>query len=341
MRPRCCLGSLTHRTKGADWSKLGVDRAQTGGENSPRGVPLRHGLPGRRPASHVKDRFEDCFGVDGSVATEPSCNLHAGYDVHAHGCLLHDDVVGVHRDDDALHVNREAACRSEQLRGPGSLVTAVPDVGLSVSVDHERVAADPDLRARVMLGVEGEDPAWPDDQVIDVRAAVTDWDGMQRPPARIFLRQFRQTCRDPLLSVGTDAPSALVGVNPKRPSQQRLHRSGFSRSQCLLAGLGSWRVGRQVDPGAGDRDRRGRLGLAKACDLGRGRVAGRDCGGTDHLRASRLPGRHGVPQCKFVARGLGVRVARLQVPPADLRLIGSSYIQSVVPEAVPTVYYDV
>src|SRR6059058_2252602 len=117
------------------------------------------------------------------MTTQPPCDLHAGYDVHAGRRLLHDDVGGVHGHDDSLDVNREPACGAEELRGTGSLVAAVPDVGVPVPVDHQRVAADPDLRARVVLGVEGEDPARPDDQMIDVRATVADRDGVQGPPA--------------------------------------------------------------------------------------------------------------------------------------------------------------
>jgi hypothetical protein len=62
----------------------------------------------------------------------------------------------------------EAAGVSQDPGGSLCLVAGVADVGPLDAVDHEGVAADPDLGFRVVLGIRGEDPAGADDDVVDV-----------------------------------------------------------------------------------------------------------------------------------------------------------------------------
>ena len=146
---------------------------------------------------------------------EPPGDLHARGHGHALGLSLDHYVAGVDGHDEAFDVDGEPARVGEDVRGPLGLMAGIADVGMLGAVDHKRAAADPDLRAGVVLGVRSENTAGSDDDVVDVRAAVADWDGVQEPPARVLPGDLRELRGNLLFSVRVDAPGPLVGVDTK------------------------------------------------------------------------------------------------------------------------------
>lgn len=70
--------------------------------------------------------------------------------------------------------------------GAFGFVVGVAQVGHAGAVDHDGAWADPDASVRVVLGVQGEDPGWADDDVIDVGALRTHGQGVQAHPAVVL-----------------------------------------------------------------------------------------------------------------------------------------------------------
>jgi hypothetical protein len=116
----------------------------------------------------------------------------------------------------------------------------VTDVGHLAAIDQKRIAANPDALVRVVLRVNGENPARADDDVINVRTPFAHPDGVKHAPRGTELGQL---FRDGLLAVGTDPPCSLVSVRAHDPSQHMSHSS----LSCSL-GHGSF-------PGRRTRDR--------------------------------------------------------------------------------------
>jgi len=58
----------------------------------------------------------------------------------------------------------------------------------------------------VVFGVDGEDPAWADDDQVDVRAVAAHGDRVDEPPARVAFDESREFLGDEAFSDGASLP---------------------------------------------------------------------------------------------------------------------------------------
>ena len=79
-----------------------------------------------------------------------------------------------------------------------------------LACDEDAPVGHPDLLALVALRVEAEDSRRADEQVIDVRVAGADGDGVQHSP---FGTEARELAADRLLAEGSGVPAGVIRGN--------------------------------------------------------------------------------------------------------------------------------
>jgi hypothetical protein len=145
-------------------------------------------------------------------------------------------VSGSHWYNHAGDLNGESAGGAEQPGCSLGFVAAVADVGLSLPVHQERVTADPDLGAEMVLGIDREHAAGPNHDVVNVRSAFTDANGVKDAPPRIFAEHLLELGCDLLLTVRADAPCPLVVTTPRaRATKVRTGAACLSACACSRA----------------------------------------------------------------------------------------------------------
>jgi hypothetical protein len=85
-----------------------------------------------------------------------------------------------------------------------------------LTVDQQSPAADPDLRTRVVLRVQGEDAGWADDHVVDVAAARPDRHRMHHGPS---VAERFESAGDLEFAERADVPGVRV-LRQRRPAEE-------------------------------------------------------------------------------------------------------------------------
>ena len=101
----------------------------------------------------------------------------------------------------------------------------------------------------MVLGVDREDPAGSDQQVIDVCALLSDRDRVQTAPLPPELRELPS---HGLFTVRADTPGSLVGVHAEEPREGRAEGGRLTKFNRPRAGSLAWPVQSEVDPRQGD-----------------------------------------------------------------------------------------
>ena len=180
--------------------------------------------PGARIPGDVEDRLHLWLGQNGRKTAQPSAQISMADDQDPQRRRLDHKRSTTHRNDHPGDGERSPESRTEQSGNPLSLVPGVPHVRLPLAVDDERSAADPQPGARVVLGIDGEHPAWADRDVINVRPAGADRDRVQELPSRIASCGGGKFAADQFLTLGADPPGAFIGVHIEDSTEHRSDR---------------------------------------------------------------------------------------------------------------------
>jgi hypothetical protein len=117
-----------------------------------------------------------------------------------------------------------------------------------VTVDHEHVAAHPDVRVGVALRVEREDPAWAYDEVVDVRSASAHPDAVDGRPSPVTLMDPEQLGSNAILAFGSHQPRSLVPWASMTLRACADSRSGRGLYRCTFTKCRARLVHAQVGP---------------------------------------------------------------------------------------------
>jgi hypothetical protein len=125
-------------------------------------------VPGGGIDRDVKQRPYLLWGQGRRTLLQPADQLAGREDDDLVRSLSHGEARGIDHGDYGDHVDAEAGCSAEETARPLGLVRGVAQVRLLLAVDHEGAPGHPHLLAGVVLGVDGEDAARSDDDVVDV-----------------------------------------------------------------------------------------------------------------------------------------------------------------------------
>src|SRR5690606_6661613 len=144
------------------------------------------------------------FAVEPTAAPQqPERQVGTGEDVDAGGTSV-TDVAGSHDDDDGLDVDGAAQRRGENVGRAAGLEGGLGRVLRGLSVDQHLGTARGDFRPTVMLGVDRDDTAGTDQEVVDVCSAAAYRDRMQHSPPEQAHNPHRTS--DFALSLVTSVP---------------------------------------------------------------------------------------------------------------------------------------